>query len=273
MGKLLDSSDDIIRIVGARYDDVCRICYPLFKKTPIQYYMYQRIYDTGEMLYLGNGPDLLPKWFLGELYPTREELDLFCSFGIKTTIVSHYMPLPLGSEVAREKYENLISTSAECDLFHVLFFVERFTNYYRISGFGMKEDNKAIFNFYINALRLMEEFVGYFEKKANDLITFSPSNDLINLPNYDQRIIVRESTCDQIFNLSAQSLFQDNQMPITLREKECLSLVAQGYTMKNAARKLKISPRTVEQHLRNIKDKYGLNTKNQLVEIWHEIIK
>ena len=56
---------------------------------------------------------------------------------------------------------------------------------------------------------------------------------------------------------------------ITGREKECMSLIAQGYTMKNAAKKLCISHRTVEQHLRNVKDKLGLNTKNQLVEAWH----
>jgi DNA-binding CsgD family transcriptional regulator len=62
---------------------------------------------------------------------------------------------------------------------------------------------------------------------------------------------------------------QNDMMLITSRELECLSLTAQGYTMKYTARKLEISPRTVELHLRNIKDRYGLTSKNQLVKLWH----
>ncbi len=44
------------------------------------------------------------------------------------------------------------------------------------------------------------------------------------------------ATADQIYQL------------VTAREKDCLILTAQGYTMKSVAQKLNISPRTVETH-------------------------
>lgn len=60
-----------------------------------------------------------------------------------------------------------------------------------------------------------------------------------------------------------------HKVKLTQREIECLNLVAHGSTMKMIARKLDISPRTVEQHLRNIKEKFEVNTKSQLVELWY----
>lgn len=59
-------------------------------------------------------------------------------------------------------------------------------------------------------------------------------------------------------------------MKITDRELNCLALIAKGYTMKAVALRLEISPRTVEMHLQNIKEKFGFSTKNQLVSLWHE---
>lgn len=58
---------------------------------------------------------------------------------------------------------------------------------------------------------------------------------------------------------------------LTQREIECLSYIAHGFTMKMIAKKLNISPRTVEQHLRNLKEKFELNTKGQLVELWYRL--
>ena len=47
---------------------------------------------------------------------------------------------------------------------------------------------------------------------------------------------------------------------LTLREYECLQLMAQGLTMKKTAEILGLSARTVEFYLQNIKDKMGLRS-------------
>ncbi len=59
---------------------------------------------------------------------------------------------------------------------------------------------------------------------------------------------------------------QTNQYhPLSGREKEVLTLIAQGYTNKEAANKLHISVKTVETHRARIMEKLQLRTRAELV--------
>jgi len=53
--------------------------------------------------------------------------------------------------------------------------------------------------------------------------------------------------------------------PLTEREREVLQLVWRGYTYKQVGEKLFISPKTVENHVRNILDKLHLERKQELI--------
>lgn len=53
---------------------------------------------------------------------------------------------------------------------------------------------------------------------------------------------------------------------LTQRETECLCYLVRGKTAKSIAQLLKLSPRTVEYYLDNIKNKLGCRTKSQLIE-------
>ena len=50
------------------------------------------------------------------------------------------------------------------------------------------------------------------------------------------------------------------------REKEIFFLIAEGYSLKNIAEKLVISPSTVYSHRSNLMAKLGLNSRHELVE-------
>lgn len=52
----------------------------------------------------------------------------------------------------------------------------------------------------------------------------------------------------------------------TRRESECLVLLTTGQTIKETAATLKLSPRTVEFYLKNIKEKLQCRTKIELLE-------
>jgi DNA-binding NarL/FixJ family response regulator len=53
--------------------------------------------------------------------------------------------------------------------------------------------------------------------------------------------------------------------PPTEREREVLQHVARGYTYREVGEDLHISPKTVENHVRNILDKLHLNRKQELI--------
>lgn len=254
-------------------DEVNKICHSLFKNTPINYFDYARFYDSGELMYLGVSPDFLTKAYVRDLMPSKEELSLIDGSGLKVSFLSHYMPIPPGAdEVNPGKYNEIIACAAECGIYHRLYFIERHSDYYRTCGFGVKSNVGTVFNFYINYMANMQKFIKHFESKARNLMLKANETSQIILPNYHKRILQNYQEPDSAVN-KIISDFSTEDAQLTIREKECLSLIAQGYTMKSAAKKMNISHRTVEQHLRNVKDKLGINTKNQLVEIWHELIK
>lgn len=119
----------------------------------------------------------------------------------------------------------------------------------------------------------------YFEHYGGNVIEKTCENYRVAMPYYHEKKIRTNERFGELFNISqlnfdvkpAKRIMIEKSI-ITPREYECLGLLARGCTMKTAAKKLAISPRTVEQHLRNIKEKLGLRTKNQLVEAWYEIV-
>jgi len=71
-----------------------------------------------------------------------------------------------------------------------------------------------------------------------------------------------------------RALFNDAAVPpkvseietLTLREIEVLQLLAKGYTNRQIAEHLSLSPRTVEGHRSNVSGKLGLHSRVELVE-------
>lgn len=53
---------------------------------------------------------------------------------------------------------------------------------------------------------------------------------------------------------------------LTLREKEVVQLLVRGYSNKQIAEKLFISPKTVENHKANMMDKLQLSNKSELIQ-------
>jgi two-component system response regulator NreC len=53
---------------------------------------------------------------------------------------------------------------------------------------------------------------------------------------------------------------------LTLREIEVLQLLAKGYTNRQIADQLSLSPRTVEGHRANLSGKLGVRSRVELVE-------
>jgi DNA-binding CsgD family transcriptional regulator len=271
-----NSSDGLIQtVLNKNYESVSKLCYPIFKKTPINYFDYIRYYDSGDMIVLSTCPDFSTETSIDCLYPNFEELQTFTNFGLKFAFMTYCMPLP--PNVDAEKLEKNIVLGLDKRIVHRLYLVERREDHYVTCGFGVTRDIKTIFTFFLNSLTILENFLKYFESSADELLAESSVNERIIMPKYYDKnsVFLNEQETDLFlpsveFPVKSKKTLTDDNIALTAREIDCLALIAKGFTMKSAARKLVISPRTVEQHLRNIKDKHGVNTKNQLVELWHD---
>ncbi len=77
-----------------------------------------------------------------------------------------------------------------------------------------------------------------------------------------------------------RAMGMDNGKKVTLPSKdvnfstkqlECLNLLSKGYCMKEIARILALSHRTLETHLNRIKEKTGFNYKSQLIRLYQTL--
>ncbi|MER6441348.1 helix-turn-helix transcriptional regulator [Streptomyces sp. NPDC001185] len=57
------------------------------------------------------------------------------------------------------------------------------------------------------------------------------------------------------------------------REREVLSYLAEGYTYSSIARRLSLSPHTVDTYLRRIRGKTGINNRAHLMILALEVSK
>ncbi len=250
------------KVLFQSHETVAAVCYPFFKKSPINYFDYSRFYDSGEFINFSTAPIWSKQYYAEKLMPSYQELKLFCDnkgSSQRYTFLSHIMEYPPGAADANPlKYEHNISLCAQYKIYHRIYRVDRIGDFFRVIGFGSTKEKKSIFNYYINNIRELEKFIQYFEKKAFDPI-LGQNNTRVIVPDY----------------LSSPSLIdvpskKKKKTDLTNREIQCLDLIAHGYTMKYAANKLDISARTVETHLRNIKEKLDVFNKNQLIQYWYE---
>ncbi len=255
------------------YYEVSKICEGLFKSTPISHFQYFRFYDSGQLINFGTTPDLSAKAYYEQCIPSFEQMQCMHRIGLRYTFVSHRFILPdtLDNDFSR-KYEQFIADAAKSSVYNGLYILDRKDNYFRTCGFHISKDERTIFNYYLNNLLYLENFIRHFDSYVPQLYQKYIGSNLITIPHYNLLSSKNERLGKEITSDIELTEFTAKHV-LTPREIECLELISHGYTMKTAARKLGISPRTVEQHIRNIKDKHGFNNKNQLVEIWHEQYK
>lgn len=75
--------------------------------------------------------------------------------------------------------------------------------------------------------------------------------DMIHLPDNNTMVFLQQM----------KDIGKNAKMPLTLKEREVLSLVSKGFTNKQIAESLKISPSTVNVHLDHIYRKLGCSNR------------
>ncbi len=124
--------------------------------------------------------------------------------------------------------------------------------------------NKEVTNL-INNIDLLYKFILYFRHKASSIIKEAEANP-IALP------FLKPNTTKNNFSINPtqRELFLKTinveDVHLTKREIECSKLLAEDMSMKEIAKFLNISHRTVEKHLNNAKRKLGFKKQSCLVK-------
>lgn len=145
-------------------------------------------------------------------------------------------------------------------------------NYTELYWFTSSNSQNGWHRFFIRNKLFLLNFISKFNKHKKFLHIPENSNSSTELFKFKQPfdITLPKSEYEQ-----EQSLFIKyfhNKTFLSKREIEVLSIIGQGYTYKTAAQKLMISPKTINYHLDNIKNKINIHSKVGLIDFYHNLL-
>lgn len=242
---------------------VQQICNPL-KTLGINFFNFVRFYNNNTITVLTTNPE----WHYHFL--VTQTLGSFQAKNFKSGIYlwSDFMPSQILNDATQFNLNNLIQ------------FQESYQSYCDFYTYGTETKNSSTFAFYLNNLEILKKFNQYFLKQAQDLFStvdkkrliiptelIKPQNqDLLCLPSLGnvQKEFERE--------LFIKQMDQQHKLALTKQEFACLRELAKGIPVKEVARVLNISYRTVEKHLENARKRYNGISKTQLIKKYHNFL-
>jgi DNA-binding CsgD family transcriptional regulator len=240
------------------------LCEPLLKNFGITHCGYIRILEDGKMLRIANNELWTRIYFQHGFYNDMDVYDM-------TDLPLNEQRFILLTGVPKNNHCKLICS--DFDIWNFLLVYEKFPTYGEFWFFGTKRDNTQILDFYINNLYVFQHFILYFKNKACHLLDVSDPSRLITttLRPFKEGFKEREVIQNFVNEITYKRLYLNGQYSgkfLSRKESECLFYFSKGNTMKEIAEHTCLSPRTIETHLKNIKNKVGCHTKSELISLF-----
>lgn len=230
--------------------DVAAIIRPL-EKLGITYFNYSRHDRDGGRIYLDSNQSIQESYIANKYYlegDTEGEPVQYKAGVVHWDTLSNQ---PLIDKLVRAR-----------NVDHGIYLIKPAENYCEFFGFATQKGNPEIINTYLSKCDLLESFSLYFKEQADYLIKRVDAQklilpfrrDCINLSsNHDFETLVID------FKSSLQTI------KLTTRQLEIVHELLKGGSCKTIAKKLKLSCRTVETHINNLKSRLSCNNKSELL--------
>ena len=213
------------------------LCEPL-RSIGIDYLSYTRVYNNGDRIYLVSLPIIMEDFFSNKKY-------LYCGNDKHPDSYDSGQIILWSTLPNQAVYQEAKLMGAGHGLY---LFGEKTDDYCDSLGFATSEDDNGIVNNYFNNLETIINFLPNFHEKASKLLKQAERHKLV-LPFNEGEIIT-----------ASHSSFS-----LTARQQDCAYLLMQGMSAKAIAKELKLSYRTIECYLHNLKVRLGCKSKTELI--------
>lgn len=129
--------------------------------------------------------------------------------------------------------------------------------------------DQFLINRYLNDRDLFKKFSVFFNSAAKKIIHEAEKDKIHinNKENFKQKIpMLDQKIREEFIREISSSKYNTGLFRLTYREREIISLILDGKTTKNISNILYISPKTVDRHLENIKEKLECENKVELIK-------
>lgn len=236
---------------------------PVFDHFGFTHFAHTRYFDGDRYFMVCADPDLAHGFF-------RNALDVHMFF--------QKFPLPMHSKLTviwdLQKDNDLLEHLRQNGYYHGV------TVFYRdergIQGwnFATSAENSEINQLYVGNIDHISDAVGYIQHAAKSLFERVPEDALsVYQDNLSLDIGKTFSPIEGPDLIKPKKyMFEVNGRPVQLTPVEfgCLKSLSEGLTLKVIAHERELSPRSVESYIENIKQKFQMSSKVQLVKEFHK---
>lgn len=174
-----------------------------------------------------------------------------------------------------ERESPIVNESYNLDIWHGLRIYEYTEKAIEVWHFATTKDNEQINNFYVNNIDIFKKFTVYFDYKAKPIVekaenfkAFLPTSVFESLNPFPSKLSFPWE--NHIKKHRIRVGFNHEEVFLSKREVECISRAYQHKTIKEIAREINLSPRTVEFYLNNIRRKTHCYNKKDLMGLYEK---
>jgi DNA-binding CsgD family transcriptional regulator len=216
------------------------LCSPFFQSFGANYIDYNRIYEDNSLLTLTSDGEWL-EHFLKRRYK-------FCTAFKRAGMHlwdSYYYQLAVHDAKVNFNHD------------HGITIINQQANYIEYFDIAAPQHHREITSLYLNNFDRIESFIKDFNEKSLRLIKICEKK-LIKIPN---------ALCSPDDVVADNTHTATKNIAISNREKQCLEFYLAGNTAKETAEILQLSPRTVEEYINNLKNKFKCKHKRDLLKV------
>ena len=247
--------------------DIQQICAPLFEFLGITYFNFTRVYSDGGRIRLCTDPLWVEHFYSAELYKTsvfEREPELYIPGQFLWNQANTNCNLETLKQHLREGYNRD----------HVLSIIRPQKNFMDVFNLAGDNKNTELNSYYFIYMNCIHKFINYFLVQAAKIISISEENRFF-VPMERQQFLSDDGSGLQKGSFSHQFMqklelrqatinIKEKLLLLSPRETQILALTLRGKSAKEAARELKLSPRSIETYLENIKRKAGISSRGIL---------
>lgn len=249
------------------------ITLPLKQYLNNNYFEFVRIFPNGSRISLGTRAEQLEHIYFSQSFFPRVYTPQYYKLGQTISYFEEEAKQRNGSNNGTNIYEEHIKEQQErFNITREVHLINKTFNYCDIMAVGAPKDQSTHLDKIFSHQHLLERFYSYFKIEAKHLIEQATKKPVIQawrVPNQDD--FSHEQILDADYQLfcqhTAHAFQKESKIILTPRERVCLALALQGFTRyKDIAKKLHLSPRTVETYLTSIRGKFATLTISQVIE-------
>ncbi len=244
-------------------DELAQLTSPL-KKLGIDYFAHMRLDDDGNIFSNNNHPTYFESYHRHNCY----RQGIYKKDNAMALINTQGFFLWDKSELSKSS-QTIYQLSQAHNIGHLCTLIRQRDTATDVYHFGTQLGNERINHFYVHNLDLMHKFIDYFSEQLhlNDYL-IKAKDFTVHVGNQAEvkelpLILSREKREDYFRSIGLQPSTPCN-LVLTRREYQCGYYLLQGFTSKQIADVLHISPRTVEVYIERLRTRFGSKNKVHL---------